>query len=275
MLDPETILYGRPNTVKTHRSLLRNHITPHLEEYMSGRTEEDVDEALFLHMLRVWEGKELKPGTIKQLLSLLKIYVKTWLKKEFDTARLTRTVTKMSPRTTVKAWTKEEAQKALDVARQLDPALWRMMLITLHTGIRKGELFGLKWEDIDFLKTQIRVLRSRCALGEGPTKNGEPRVIPMTYPVESMLLERYTVGSEGEFCFKLTDPNRRLSRICEIAEIRKISWHGIRHTTATLALEAGKSPRKVQAIMGHVKLSTLLDIYWNHSGEALDMDFLP
>jgi ATP-dependent helicase/nuclease subunit A len=52
------------------------------------------------------------------------------------------------------------------------------------------------------------------------------------------------------------------------------TFHSFRHTFATLALEAGKSPKLVSTCLGHTKLSTTLDQYWNTSKEKLELDFI-
>jgi site-specific recombinase XerD len=71
------------------------------------------------------------------------------------------------------------------------------------------------------------------------------------------------------------DPNPLLKEACKRAGIRgDITFHTLRHTFATLALESGASPKLVQLTMGHAKLSTTLDLYWNVCGEKLDMSFL-
>jgi integrase len=52
------------------------------------------------------------------------------------------------------------------------------------------------------------------------------------------------------------------------------TFHTLRHTFATLALEAGRSPKLVSTTLGHASLATTLNIYWNSSGESLDLGFL-
>ena len=213
--------------------------------------------------------QDLKPATIKKCLYIYKKWRHHYEDQyhEFaDIKPMIRHLSRVEDPPTPKAWTKEEAAKALDHA-QLDTNLYNMLVVTLHTGMRKGELFGLEWKDIDFINGRINIRH---------TKSGKPRSIPMSAAVEEVLQSCYIVGvKQDEPCFKKCEPNHRLKKLCEMADIRVISWHGARHTFATLALNEGRSPRLVSAMLGHTKVSTTLDLYWGLTGEDLDLSFLP
>ncbi len=171
----------------------------------------------------------------------------------------------------IKAWTKEERDKVLEVAKALDIELHDMILFTLHTGVRKGEMQALKSGDIDLIHSRILIRQS---------KNGRPRTIPMSVEVEELLQSGYIVGEEDEQIFSQKDPNDKLARVCYAAGVRVLTWHGLRHTFATIALEAAFkqgsniSPRTIQQILGHTKFSTTVDLYWSCTHEDLDLGFL-
>lgn len=258
-------LIGRKSTVKTQTSLFNKWIEPYLpintdrldEEYVSRR-------------VQVWVDRELKPNTIRMLISLLRKYISYKTGRDVKTTDLVRKISRMQVPRPIKAWTKDQADRAVKAAKAADNELYEMMVVTLHTGMRKGELFGLRWEDVDILTGKISVVRSYS----GPTKNGKPRTIPMSKEVEMILNNRYTPGREDEYCFKRCDPNSRLEALCRAAKVPVLSWHGLRHTFATLALEAKRSPRIVAAVLGHSKVSTTLDLYWSLTGEDMDMSFI-
>src|SRR5262249_26015643 len=73
-------------------------------------------------------------------------------------------------------WTAAEARSFLRVARADGPQAAALYSLALETGMRKGELFGLQWSDVDLDAAKIRVIRQLIAPGEepvfGPTKNG-------------------------------------------------------------------------------------------------------
>jgi integrase len=145
--------------------------------------------------------------------------------------------------------------------------------------MRRGEVFGLHYEDVEMMKNRILVQRSNS----GPTKSGKSRYVPISSALEKVLVaQTFGISYNKERRKKRTgclipstfDPNPLLKRYCREAEIKVITFHALRHTFATLALDAGRSPLLVSKVLGHSSVSTTLDIYWNTSSETLDMGFL-
>jgi integrase len=144
--------------------------------------------------------------------------------------------------------------------------------------MRRGEVMGLRFQDIDMLRNRILVCRSF----EGETKSGKSRYIPISSALEAIIVAHPGFISyntckkkrKGNFIKSTFDPNPYLKRACREAGIREITFHSLRHTWATLALEAGRSPVLVSKCLGHATLSTTLNLYWSASGESLDMGFL-
>jgi integrase len=148
--------------------------------------------------------------------------------------------------------------------------------------MRRGEVWGLKHEDVDILNDTITIQRSYS----GPTKSGKPRVVPISFALEKILLafqcgNSYNyVGAKrtGSIVTSIFDPNPMLRKAAKQAGLRepsKMTFHVLRHTFATLALESGVSPRLVSKALGHAQVSTTLDIYWASTGEKIDLGFLP
>lgn len=254
----EDMIIGRASTVRSQRSLYLNHIKP----YKSLPAKD---------LARVIYDSDLSPSTIIQALSVLRKYLVWRDGHSPDLGEWRKAASRKVQPKQVTAWTSAEAKKALDMAFHLDYDLYVMLTLTLHTGMRKGEMFGLRWKDVDLLNGRINITKSY----DGPTKNGRPRSVPVTNLVDNLMGERYIVGQEQDLCFRRTDPNPRLERLCRAAEITILSWHGLRHTFATLALEAGRSPREVAAQLGHTNVSTTLNTYWSLSNKDIDLSFLP
>jgi integrase len=152
--------------------------------------------------------------------------------------------------------------------------------------MRRGEIWGLRWDDIDVLNDRITVQRSY----DGPTKSGKSRIIPISFTLEQIFLadERFIsyncIGKKSNRKRSKNmnviphnfDPNPLLRELMKKAGVPQEgrTFHSLRHTFSTLALESGRSPILVSKALGHAKLSTTIDIYWNVSKEKLDLGFL-
>lgn len=263
-------IYGRPATVKAKLSLFNRHIAPYV-----GKTAQEHFED---RVVQDWKDNDLSVGTVKMLFVLLKAFVKLAYNRDVDTKRLNfqNFNDRMSPKLKLKVWTRAEAQLALDFANKHDLELYNVMTVALGTGLRKGELFALTWEDVDILGGFIEINKSldteTGALG--PTKTKQVRQVQMNGMVAKVMEKGYTPGKEGDRCFKTFNPNKRLARVCRLAGVPNLSFHDLRHTFATTCLERGMSPKWVSTTLGHAKLTTTLDVYWQHFQEKVDLEGL-
>lgn len=268
--DYRKTIFGRPNTVKAKLNLFDNHIAP-----FSGESQV---EAFYERVFKHWQTSGLSATTVKMLLVILKDFIKFAWQVDIDTKRLKFKYfgNQVTPVTRVKVWTKPEVVSALNMAETEDKELFEIMTVALGTGLRKGELFGLTWSDVDVLGGTITVNKSLDTETRelGPTKTKQERVIQMSGPVAKILEKSYTPGKEEARCFRTFNPNKRLLRICKLAGVPEISFHDLRHTFATTCLEKGMSPKWVSATLGHAKLTTTLDVYWQHFKEKVDLENL-
>ena len=267
----EKSLYGRPATVKTKKSLFINHVKPHV-------TQGGVPVEMVHHACRAWRNDDLSIGTIKGCLVLLAEYMKFTYAYEIDKKRLSNQYfsEKVRPPEKLKVWNKEQVTTALIMADGCDKELHAVMEVALGTGMRRGEIFGLKWDDVDFMDGYISVSRSLdISSGEsGPTKNKKARRIQMSDRVAKVLEKSYNVGDEGYVLKTYFDPTPRLASIAKSSGVPVITFHDLRHTFATTCFERGLSPKWVSAMLGHAKLSTTLDIYWQCFDKKEDMEGL-
>lgn len=159
--------------------------------------------------------------------------------------------------------------------------------ISLLTGMRIGEVCGLRWDDIDFAHKTIIVKRtvnffydpierhSRCVIGPPKTSAGF-REIP-AHPILIKLL-RLAYGppaSNRGYILTGTDTPRlpRTIRETYVRFLRRhklpnINFHGLRHTFATILIEAGVDVKTVSDIIGHANVSTTFNLYVHPSADA-------
>ena len=145
----------------------------------------------------------------------------------------------------------------------------------LLTGLRRGELMGIKWEDIDEGRGVLQIKRGikyiRHELIETPTKtNSGKRVIVLAETLRKQLIERHKyISSEWVFPDFEDDefpimPNKAtevLKKIMFQAGLPYIPFHNLRHTFATQALASGIEPETISNILGHKYVSFTLDTY--------------
>lgn len=260
----EDSFYGRPNTIRAYKSLFRNHINPHV-----GR-DHDYTDTYIVRLIGKWKKKGLAQVTQVTLLRILVRYAEFLGKPKPNVTRFIRSINRSKQEAEVVAFSTDESAKLMETCKRLEPRFYPTLLLGLHAGLRRGEVFGLVSGDLDFIKGTIKVSKSY----NGPTKSGKTRYVPMGAELLKSLMNFSTTGI-GDKLFKLEDPNPKLRRICSHARIPELNFHALRHTYATLALEAGTSPKEVQTWLGHASLSTTINCYWHVVGVNADLSFLP
>lgn len=245
-----------PATKRTVESLYKHHLEPFLKLFS------------LQELVQSWQDKDLSPRTIRKLLVLYKAWYKFTYDKQPDGYKsILYKITRLEGNDPKHVWTENECRTALQISFLKDKELYYRILFTLNTGIRKAEMESVRLSDIDFIKDRIYIIGH---------KTGRKRFLPMTSQLESGLMNLYVVGEDSNrLLFEKIDLNRRLEKVCKLAKVKVLTWHGLRHTFATLLLEAGVSPRKVAKMLGHQKVSTTLDMYWGISEESVDLSALP
>ncbi len=174
---------------------------------------------------------------------------------------------------------REELQKFL-IQAQTD-GYYELFLLDLCTGLRRGELIALQWEDLNF-ETGVLTVNKQAY-----TVNGELQIIPpktkasvrklVLPPAVLAVLREYRKKVDSRWMFpspvKADRPitpgvaRRRLQTILERADCKRVRFHDLRHTFATLALENGMDVKTLSAMLGHVSAVTTLDIYTHITGD--------
>ena len=145
----------------------------------------------------------------------------------------------------------EEMDRLLAVS---DDVLTPVLITALHTGLRRGGLFRLTWQDVDFKLGVVRVLQ---------TKNGERWEIPMTNTLRATLQQLpRRLSSDYVFPGKtghgLVDIRKRFHRALQEAGIQGFVFHDLRHTFASHLVMAGVDLMTVKEFLGHKDIKMTL-----------------
>lgn len=170
------------------------------------------------------------------------------------------------------------------------------VILTLASGLRLGELTGLKWDNINFDTTTINIVQSSQYLpGKGtfiksPKNDTSIRTLSIPESVMNLLLKHQakekekrlgcgTLWNDTGFVFTQwngkpmypSTPSRWFSKFLKSNNLRSITFHQLRHTSATLLINENVNIREVSKRLGHSNTSTTLNIY-SHALKSSDKD---
>jgi integrase len=185
----------------------------------------------------------------------------------------------------MQTWNQEEIRKFLKVAKQKSLQTEVFYTLALETGMRKGELCGLIWGDINFEAGMVSVIRTLLKSGINPIlgtpKNGKSRTIKLSKTTVELLKKLKVKQSEIKLCqgTKLDDQNyiftkqngkplqinnlaeNEFNKLITQAGVKKIRIHDLRHTAATLMIENGVPIKEVSERLGHSDVGITLNRY--------------
>ncbi|OKI49085.1 tyrosine-type recombinase/integrase [Streptomyces sp. MJM1172] len=230
-------------------------------------------------------GKTLSPLTVTYVHSVLKSALEHAVREDELPRNVARNVKTTSPRPRrFQPLTTTEARQLLRVAGA--DRLHALYELALRTGLRKGELLGLHWEDLDLDSGTASIHRSLQRTRTGglttlhtKTRASERRIALPTECINSLKSHRERqeeernatkVGWKDSGLIFTTptggplDPanmTRRFGRLLERAGLRRIRFHDLRHSTATLLLEQGVELVVVKELLGHAHIGVTAGVY--------------
>lgn len=162
-----------------------------------------------------------------------------------------------------------------------------LFMTAILTGMRRGELLGLQWGDVDWQANQIRVRRSlfwqtnaeakeqksekRAVLGTPKTKKSIRSIVMSPELKKALEIHRIKCTESPDelvFCNKLGKPiepenmiRRHFHPTLTLAGLRRIRFHDLRHTFTSLLIAQNPSPKFVQSQLGHASIQTTFDRY--------------
>ncbi len=211
------------------------------------------------------------------------------LKQPLRWGLVDRNVSEMTdaPRRTlpdVTTWNGSQSAAVLAAGDESDlAALWRLALLC---GPRRGELLGLRWEDVDLERGTLSIRRTLSRGKGGTWELGQPKTVssrrPIVLPASCIAAlrrhkanqnsERLRLGAAWEdhgFVFTngtggplhVNSLMARCEKLVVVAGVPRIKFHDMRHTSATLMLENGIHPKILQERLGHADISMTLNRY--------------
>ena len=283
----------QPATLKEYQGVADRYLRPHLGEiFLSELSHRDITrfyQSLLTHGgLR---GKPLSLVTVRRIAAIThKLFADAARQELLDTNPCTAAVLPRVDPTgepqELRVWTAEQLKAFLE--RERHRPLWALWVVAAGTGMRRGELLGLRWKDVDLgaqrlhVRRALSVVRNQARLKVPKTNQARslaigPAVIdalhhrraeqahfagaPLPHEApESARWDLVFTAPDGGHLQpqRVTDTWREAVRDAPQPVIR---FHDIRHTHATLLLQAGVSPKVVSARLGHASVKTTLDIY--------------
>lgn len=273
---------ARPNTAKGYRDYATKHILPALGNY-------DVREITWRVLQNFYNGllKTHKVNSVKKFDIVVSGALEDAIRDgvlEINPSKLVKWPKR--EKFEARAFSKDDAAKLLDVAEQAGEPMRAAITLALCYGLRRSEVCGLRWIDIDFNKDTLHVRHTLTQNGivrldDDHTKttrsNRVLSLIQNTIPyLKSLRDEQLKAGLPLDKV--VAWPNGKTLRPDGITRMFKtllknngmnttMRFHDLRHTAASLLASAGVAPKQLQAFLGHEDISITYDIYVHLANE--------
>ena len=267
----------RPTTQATYENRIYGHIIPSVGKIpLSKLTQNDLQQ--FYAKLKRTGRKvnvELKgTGVSDRMVRSCHALCRSSLEKAVEEGLITRNPSigcKLPPKKNgeMKVLTQTEIVRLLNQA--YDEGYYEMFLLELTTGMRRGEILGLKWRDLNLETGELNIKRQLTTKGISVPKTKSSIRTILLPPDMLDLLRDMKKTAKYDWIFpspvKEGEPRnptaitKRFRIMLERAHCKHVRFHDLRHTFATMALENGMDVKTLSAMIGHVSSETTLNIY--------------
>jgi integrase len=270
----------RDSTYVSYEVQIRRHIAPALGRTRLKQLAAPQVQAFYGECL----AKGLSPRSVQYIHGVLRQALQAAVKWGLVARNVTDLVEPPRPRKPqIQAFNREQARIFLDTVR--GDRLRALYVLALCSGLRRGELLGLRWEDVDLdlgtlaVRNSLVKVKGGWALSETKTASSRRVVKLPSLAVEGLSQHRLRQVEEKlaagpawqELGFVFTtrigtpiDGNnlyREFKQILKAADLPVIPFHGLRHSAATLMLALGVQPKVVAEMLGHSRISVTMDTY--------------
>jgi integrase len=304
----------KPSTFRNYQSVVRAYIVPHLgdtklskltplhvERFQLALAAKKVTQTQGKDRKRVATDREVSPRVVEYAHTILKAALRQAVRWRLIAENPAEEVTRPDGAPRGRAvWTREQALHFLTVVR--DHRLFGLYLLAITAGLRRGELLGLRWRDVNLDKAEVTVRHTVTFINgrrheEETTKTGTDRVVAISGELVAALRERraayeleerhakkwqgkdYVFGSYLGGSLYESSLRRIHEALIEEAGLPYVSMHALRRTYTSVALLAGVPVKAVSARLGHASVGITQDVYQalfpeQHRAAALSSDEL-
>lgn len=281
----------RETTATQYRLKIRNWINPILGSF-KVQDIKPIHAQMFSRKLL----ESCEPSTAHKTYAIAKLIMNHAIDMELINKNPLKSISIKEKKRKVTTWSFEELEHFLKVVKKYDDFYYRVFAVTSYTGMRKGEVLGLKKSNVDFKNNKITIKESVAETKEKGVyldrvkTPSSKRQVAIDSFIASILKEqikknneyKIKLGPEYEdnnliFChpdgkiFRPTSLNRPFRKYIELSGVPYIRFHDMRHTHATLLLEMNVNPKIVSDRLGHSSVKTTLDTY-SHASLEIQKD---
>jgi integrase len=233
----------------TKESVLRVHLYP----FFGSMCLEDITSKHIEQFKAKQQAKGLSPKSINNHLGVLSKILHSAIEWG-DLEKIPLIKCLRVPQKPIKFLSEQDYQLLL--SDHTEPLWHDMVYVALNTGMRMGELKGLRWEDINFKQSVIHVRRNVVRGRITTPKNHKSRTVPMVTHLDNHL---YASRQKEGYVFEIVEDQPLtdkecvggLWRLCKRAGMEKFGWHRLRHTFASRLAMRSVPLRHIQQLLGH------------------------
>ena len=288
-LDEYMIFTIKENTIKGYRSQIDHQIKPFIgHKQLASLTTADIQK--FYNKIKKEgrvhphpiHGHVLSDSMVRKIHMMLHEAMEVAVRERYIVRNPTDNTTIPKKTITEKQVLDDSQLNRFLEAIQGEPYWHDFFYVEVMTGLRRGEICGIKWSDIDFNEGTLCIKRSvstkeggGVSIGETKTDAGVRTIIMP--PSVATLLQEKQADAISEWVFPhYTNPSdplhpssayKKLKTILKNIELPMMRFHDLRHTFATHATDGGVDPKTLAGILGHTDASFTLDTYTHVTGD--------